>query len=121
MIYKQFEDLPLWIDTRKLVGTIYHLTSKNSFSKDYGFKDQIQRASLSIMNNIAEGFERDSNNEFIRFLIYSKGSVGEVRSMLYIAEDLKYIDKQEFHEAHDLALSIIKQISNFIKYLRGTK
>ena len=95
MVYKQFEDLPIWVDSRKLVHSIYKLTSKSKFSKDYGFKDQIQRAAISIMNNIAEGFERDSNTEFIRFLIYSKGSAGEVRSMLYIAKDLEYINKNE--------------------------
>jgi four helix bundle protein len=121
MVYKQFEDLPLWIDARKLVRKVYDLTSNQKFSKDYGFKDQIQRASISIMNNIAEGFERDGNTEFIRFLAYSKGSAGEVRSMLYIAFDLEYIEKNEFKEAHELASSIIKQISNFIKYLKSNK
>ena len=83
MKYKQFEDLPVWQESRDLVKQIYELTSKSCFQKDFGFKDQIQRASISIMNNIAEGFEKDNNTEFIRFLYFSKGSAGEVRSMLY--------------------------------------
>jgi len=83
-----FEDLKVWKSSRVLVKTIYNLTSYALFSKDYGLKDQIQRASVSIMTNIAEGFERDNNKEFIRFLLYSKGSAGEVRSLLYVAKDL---------------------------------
>jgi four helix bundle protein len=79
MKIERFEDLKVWQYSRTLVTDIYILTKGPSFNKDYGLKDQIQRASVSIMNNIAEGFERDNNKEFIRFLIYSKGSAGEVR------------------------------------------
>ena len=121
MNYKQFEDLPVWQESRKLVNEIYKSTSKSPFQKDFGFKDQLQRASLSIMNNIAEGFERDSNSEFVRFLYYSKGSSGEVRSMLYIAHDLNYIDDEQFKAIHELASLIIKQIAKFIKYLKTHK
>ncbi len=121
MNYNQFEDLPVWQESRKLVNKTYKSTSKSQFQKDFGFKDQLQRASLSIMNNIAEGFERDNNSEFIRFLYFSKGSAGEVRSMLYIALDLNYIDNEEFKDIHELASSIIKQIANFIKYLKSHK
>jgi four helix bundle protein len=74
MKIERFEDLKVWKSSRDLVLSIYSLTKKNIFSKDYGLKDQIQRAAVSIMNNIAEGFERKSNNEFIRFLYFSKGS-----------------------------------------------
>ena len=79
MKIERFEDLKVWKYLRTLVTDIYKLTSDIPFAKDFGLKDQIQRASVSIMNNIAEGFERDNNKEFVRFLIYSKGSAGEVR------------------------------------------
>ena len=121
MNYKQFEDLPVWQESRKLVNKVYNSTSKSPFQKDFGFKDQLQRASLSIINNIAEGFERNSNSEFVRFLYYSKGSAGEVRSMLYIAHDLNYITDEELKDIHELVSSIIKQIANFIKYLKTHK
>ena len=116
---KSFEDLQVWQDTRKFVKSIYELTSLDNFKKDCGLKDQIQRASVSIMNNISEGFERDSNKEFMRFLSYSKGSAGEVRSMLYVAMDLEYISKNHFDDNYKNAVDIIKQIANFKKYLRN--
>jgi four helix bundle protein len=119
MKIEKFEDFKVWKHSRILVNTIYGLTSSIAFSKDFGLKDQIQRASVSIMNNIAEGFERDNNKEFVRFLIYSKGSAGEVRSLLYVAKDLKYISDSDFQKSYDLVLDIIKQIANFIKYLRS--
>ena len=116
---KSFEDLQVWQDTRKFVKSIYELTSLDNFKKDYGLKDQIQRAAVSIMNNISEGFERDNNKEFMRFLSYSKGSAGEVRSMLYVALDLEYISKNDFNDNYKNAVDIIKQIANFKKYLRN--
>jgi four helix bundle protein len=118
MKVKTFEDLQVWQDSRNFVKAIYELTSLTQFNKDYGLKDQIQRASISIMNNISEGFERDSNREFIKFLGYSKGSAGEVRSMLYAALDSKYITKEEFELSYNNSVDIIKQLANFIKYLR---
>lgn len=117
MKIKQFEDLKVWQSSREFVNRIYKLTSNDSFKKDFGLKDQIQRAAVSIMNNIAEGFERDNNKEFIRFLIYSKGSAGEVRSLLYIASDLNYISKDEFSECYNLSIDIITQLANYTKYL----
>jgi len=93
---KKFEDLMIWQESRKLINDIY---KQLRGVKDYGFRDQIQRAAVSIMNNIAEGFERYSDTEFRRFLDISKSSCGEVRSMLYLAEDLEYLDK---HHADDL-------------------
>ena len=119
MKVKSFEDLQVWQDARKFVKSIYKLTSLENFSKDFGLRDQIQRAAVSIMNNISEGFERDNNKEFIKFLGYSKGSAGEVRSMLYVALDLKYVSKDEFDNCYEEAVKIIKQISNFKKYLRN--
>ena len=116
---KSFEDLKIWQDSRDFVKSIYELTSSNKFAKDFGFKDQIQRAAVSIMNNIAEGFERNNNKEFIIFLKYSKGSAGEIRSMLYVALDLDYIDESTFEKYYTSAINIITQISNFIKYLKN--
>jgi four helix bundle protein len=119
MKVKSFEDLQVWQDARSLVKSIYELTSLDGFKKDYGLKDQIQRAAVSIMNNISEGYERDNNNEFIKFLGYSKGSAGEVRSMLYVALDLNYISSDDFNKRYNQAVDIITQISNFKKYLRN--
>jgi len=110
--------LQVWQDSRNLVKSIYELTSNGSFSKDYGLRDQIQRASVSIMNNIAEGFERNNNKEYIKFLGYSKGSAGEVRSMLYVALDLIYISEDNFTVSYKASVNVITQISNFTKYLR---
>ena len=97
---------------------IYKNTNKAKLAKDLSFRDQIQRAAISVMNNIAEGFERNTNAEFIRFLFYSKGSAGEVRSMLYIENDFGYLPETEFQNLHKKASEIIKQIANFIKYLK---
>jgi len=116
---KRFEDLKVWQDARSFVVMIYKLTTKKNFQKDFGMRDQIQRASVSIINNIAEGFERDNNKEFIKFLLYSKGSAGEVRSLLYIAYDLKYITEEEFNTAFNDSLNIISQLSKFISYLKN--
>ncbi len=119
MKVKSFEDLQVWQDARLFVKIIYELTNSLVFYKDYGLKDQIHRASISIMNNIAEGFERDNNREFITFLGYAKGSAGEVKSMLYVALDLKYITSEEFESAFHSSIEIITQLSNFRKYLRN--
>jgi four helix bundle protein len=118
MKVNSFEDLQVWKDSRILVKSIYQLTSDGKFNKDFGLREQIQRASVSIMNNIAEGFERNNNKEYIKFLGYSKGSAGEVRSMLYVATDLGYISQDSFNMHYQMAINIITQISNFIKYLR---
>ena len=121
MSITRFEDLNVWKAAREFVKTTYDLTSKPKLKNDFGLKDQFQRAALSIMNNIAEGFERDSNKEFVRFLTYSKGSAGEVRSLLYVILDLGYISKDEFNDHYESSINIITQIANFIKYLNNTK
>ena len=110
--------MKVWQDSREVVKTIYQLTAKPKFKRDFSLCDQIQRAAVSIMNNIAEGYERDSNAEFIRFLLYSKGSSGEVRSLLYVVLDLEYITIEEFNKYSETVSLISKQLSNFIKYLR---
>ena len=106
MKVKTFEDLQVWQDARTFVKSIYELTSLENFRKDYDLKDQIQRAAVSIMNNIAEGFETDNNKEFRNFLGYAKGSAGEVRSMLYIAIALGYLNQDQFKELHNLCYEI---------------
>lgn len=93
MKIENFEDIEAWKESRVLVSEKYSLFNN---MKDYGFKDQIQRASISIMSNIAEGFDRESNKEFIRFLIISKGSVSELKSLCYAALDLAYIQEDVF-------------------------
>lgn len=118
MKIQKFEDMKVWQDAREFVNQIYMSTSNEKFKKDFGLRDQIQRAAVSIMSNIAEGYERDSNKELIRFLQISKGSAGEVRSLTYVAKDLGYINDKEFSNHYGSSLLIIKQISNFIKYLK---
>ncbi len=112
-IYK-FEDILSWQKSRILVISIYKLFEKH---KDFGFKNQIERAAVSVMNNIAEGFERKSNNEFRYFLFVSKGSVAEVRSMLYLAKDLNKISNEDFEKLYNLTLEISKLLSGLIKTL----
>ena len=114
----KFEDLPIWNESRELVKQIYKNTNEAPIVKGFGFRDQLQRAAISIMNNIAEGFKRSTNIEFVRFLYYSKGSAGEVRSMLYVVHDLGYLPENEFDTLYKEASDIIKQIANFIKYLK---
>ena len=100
----RFEDLDAWKVARELANLIYMLGRESGFSKDYSFKDQIQRAAVSVMNNVAEGFERGSNKDFAKFLFIARGSVGEVRSMLYLALDQGYITEEQFKEAYNLCV-----------------
>ena len=118
---KTFEELEVWQKALTLVKSIYHITSNNKFSKDLSLTDQIRRASVSILSNIAEGFERGSNAEFIQFLYIAKGSCGEVRSQLYVAHELEYISKEEFEETLQMCKEISGQINGFISYLKGSR
>ena len=116
---EQFEDLRIWQDARELVKLIYRSMAVDSAgSKDWGFTNQIQTAVVSIMNNISEGFERSSDKDFARFLDIAKASCGEVRSMLYLADDLNYIDAEKSKELRDQAINISKGISALSKHLR---
>lgn len=116
-----FEDLNVWQKARELVKLIYRLTKTKDFSKDYSLIDQIRRASTSIMSNIAEGFERGSNKEFIQFLYIAKGSCGEVRSQLYVAIDQDYISNDDFSNAKNSCMKISAMISNLINYLKTSE
>jgi S23 ribosomal protein. len=114
MKFEKFEDIIAWQKSLDLTVKIYNLFEK---SNDYGFKDQIQRAGVSIMNNIAEGFERKSNNEFKHFLFIAKGSCGEVRSMLILAQKLNKLTDNKADELISLSLEISKMLSGLIKTL----
>ncbi len=118
MKIESFQEIESWKEARILVNKIYKLTSRNNFTKDYGLKDQIQRATVSIMSNIAEGFDSGSTKNFINFLNYSYRSASEVESLLFVALDLKYINNEEFEELLKELKSIKKLIGGFIKYLR---
>lgn len=114
MSIKSFEDIIAWKKAKKLSLDVYRLFGD---SKDFGFRDQIQRAAVSIMNNIAEGFERKSNQDFKRFLYIAKGSCGEVRSMLVVAKELEYITEKEYDELRETSVEISKLLSGFIEKL----
>mgnify|MGYP001559292622 CR=1 FL=1 len=114
MRIEKFEDIIAWQKAKVLVLLIYKLFKDN---RDFGFRDQIQRAAISIMNNIAEGFERQGNKELRNFLYISKGSCAEVRSMIYIALELKYITREDFDNSSVLSLEISRLLSGFIKAL----
>jgi len=115
---EQFEDIEAWREARLLVNEIYRLTNDGRFARDFGLRDQIRRASVSILSNIAEGFERGGNKEFIQFLYIAKGSCGEVRAQLYIARDQEYITEEQFHSLSQQALRISKMLAGFIAYLK---
>ncbi len=115
--FEKFEDLEVWQEARKLVKAIYQATQAGTFARDQGLRGQIQRAAVSVMSNIAEGFERSGNKEFTHFLYLAKDSAGEVRSQLYVALDLGYFDQKSFTALNGSVLSISKQLSGFIKYL----
>lgn len=116
-----FEDLFVWQKARELVNLIYNYTRKSDFSRDYGLSDQIRRAAVSVMSNIAEGFERGSKEETIYFLYIAKGSCGEVRAQLYTAFDQKYITNEELKRGIELAKYISSLISNFISSLKVSR
>ena len=118
---ERFEDLDVWRKARELCKLIFHLTNKGAFSKDFDLVRQIRRSSGSIMDNIAEGYERDGRKEFIQYLSIAKGSAGEVRSQSYRAFDQNFISKEEFNELYEKANSISKMLSGFINYLKNSE
>lgn len=118
MVIKRFEDIKVWQESRDLTKKIYDLTKNSAFSKDFGLTGQLQRAAVSIMNNITEGFDSGSNAEFIRFLGYSRRSSSEVQCCLYVALDQKYISNNEFGLVYDQTEKVRRMITAFMKYLR---
>src|SRR5579862_6183897 len=114
--FRQFEDMKVWQDARNLTRSIYDICNTGKLQKDYGLRDQIQRSAVSIMSNIAEGHERNSSKEFIVFLGYAKGSVGELRAQIYVALDVGYIPKEDFALLSSQCIEISSQLSKFIGY-----
>ena len=118
---EKFEDIVAWQKARSLTKQIYACSKAGAFSRDFGLRDQIQRASVSSMSNIAEGFERGGDKEFIQFLSTSKGSCGEVKSHLYVALDQGYINPMSFDGLYGQATEVSRLISGFMKYLRESE
>lgn len=117
--YNRFEDLPVWKIARELTKKIYKTTSVGLLSKDFGLRDQLRRASVSVMSNIAEGFEHETQAQFISYLGRAKGSAGEIRSQLYIVLDLNYISVTEFKILSRDVIACSKQLYGLINYLRA--
>jgi four helix bundle protein len=115
MKIEMFEDILAWQKAKILTNAICDMMEKNN---DFGFRNQLCRATVSIMNNIAEGYERRTNKEFTQFLFIAKGSCGEVRSMLHLGLDRKYVSKSKFNELSDLSIEISKMLSGLIKSLK---
>ena len=121
-----FEELQAWQKARELVNEVYAISKSQAFGRDVGLRDQIRRAAVSVMSNVAEGFERDGTGEFVQFLSMAKGSAGEVRSHLYVARDQGYISPKAFDGLSTLAIDTSRVISGLMSYLRksgakGTK
>lgn len=116
----RFEDIDGWKMARELTKDIYSISATGNFSKDFGLCNQIRRASVSVMSNIAEGFERDGTKEFCNFLSIAKGSVAEVRSQLYVALDQGYISESEFQTIYVKANDNGRVIAGLMKYLRAS-
>src|SRR3989338_10277854 len=117
MRYKRFEDLPIWQESLRITKIIYDLSGNLKWSKDFKLRDQIRGAMIGVSSCIVEGFEKNNNNEFIRFLRMSKGSVGEVRNQLYIALAIGYITQQEFDSVNQGLEALGSDIGGFMVYL----
>ncbi|NOH00734.1 MAG: four helix bundle protein [Chloroflexi bacterium] len=116
---KRFEDLEVWQRAKELTNLVYRHSTDGSFARDFGLRDQMRRAAVSIMSNIAEGFESSTQAIFIKYLGHAKGSAGELRAQLYIARDQGYITEKDFNEMLSTAEICSKQLSRFIQYLES--
>jgi len=114
----KLEEIKAWQEARELVKEIYSATNKGRFARDFGLRDQIRRASVSVMSNVAEGYARSSDKEFARFLSIALGSTAEVQSQLYVALDLAYITNSEFDRLYNLSSKTAKLITGFMNYLK---
>lgn len=119
MTIERFEDVRAWQMARELTKSVYLRGRCGEFSKDWGLRDQMQRAAVSIGSNIAEGFERNSDREFLNFLYIAKGSCGEVRSQLYTAFDLGYLDETQFVQLREQCLELSRTIARLIKAIKA--
>lgn len=115
----RFEDIESWKTARILTNSVYAHTNQTGFNRDFGLRDQIRWASVSVLSNIAEGFESRTDTQFINFLGMARASAGEVRAQLYIALDQKYITDEQFQETFSIAQTCARQIANFMKYLES--
>ena len=115
-----FEKLEIWQVARKLANQIYDIIDANSFKRDFSFRDQLKRSAISSMSNIADGFMRGSNKEFIQFLFIARSSTGETKSHLYLAIDRKYINIEQFDSCKNIINELLNKINAFIKYLSNT-
>jgi len=115
---ERFEELKIWQRAVQIAIDIYKVADTGKLKVDFGTKDQIQRAAMSISNNIAEGYEYDNRPDFIRFLKYAKGSAGEVRNQLYVLNKIEYISEDFYHQKYSELIYLSKQIAAFIKYLK---
>ena len=118
--FQKFEDIEAWQKARELTKEIYKVSKERAFSKDFGLRDQMRRAGVSVMSNIAEGFERSGTGEFMQFLSIAKGSVGEVKSQLYVAIDQEYLDKKTFNRLYRLASDVSKMTAGLMNYIRNS-
>jgi four helix bundle protein len=117
----KFEDIDAWQKARDLTREVNAASNTGLFAKDYGLRDQIRRAAVSIMSNIAEGFERGGDKEFGQFIAQAKGSSAEVRAQLYVALDQGYIDKPTFERLAELSIHINRMLAGLMKYLRSSE
>ena len=117
MKFEKFEDLPIWKLSLKITRDVYDLASQPKFSRDFPLRDQIRRAIISVSSNIVEGFEKNNNNEFIRYLKISKGSAGEVRNQLFIALVAGYISQEQFDKTNQELADLASQIGGLTGYL----
>src|SRR3990172_6629504 len=115
---ERFEDIVAWQKAREMVKEVYRVSSDGRFTKDYGLRDQLRRAAVSVMLNIAEGFARKTSREFVQFLVVAHGSVAEVQSALYVALDQSYISQAQFESLYKRADEASKLIMGFSNYLR---
>ena len=115
----RFEEIEAWKTARELTRMVYAFTEQGKFAKDFGLKNQIQRASVSVMSNIAEGFESRTQPQFLEYLGRAKASAGEVRCQLYVAIDLQYITREEFGQIFDIADKSSRQLARFMNYLES--
>ena len=116
--FENFEDLEVWKLSMDLCADIYRLTNTELLARDFGLKDQIRRSAVSVPSNISEGFERDSKNQFLYFLVIAKGSCGELRTQLKIARMLNYLKEDEYTLINEKCISASKQLAGFTKYLK---
>jgi len=118
---KKFEEIQSWKKSRLLAREIYRVTKIGTFARDFGLRDQMRRAAVSVLSNIAEGFERGGDKEFLQFLSVAKGSAGELRAQLYVALDQEYFSKEKFEALTNLVTEVSQLISGFMKYLKESE